>query len=322
MSKVVLITGASSGIGKVTATTLAAQGYRVFGTSRRANIGVGGITMLQLDVSNPDSVAACVQQVIRQAGRIDVLVNNAAIVGPAAASEETSLETWQGVFDTNLFGLIRMTNAVLPIMREQGGGKIINISSMAGFMAAPPYFSAYIASKHALEGYTETLRYEVAPFGVHVSLIQLGYMNTAIDQSITLPDQPIEAYAAARRRVYEADLYSLRQGNDPALVARTVQEVLQANQPRLRYHAGAEALSVSWMKRLLPFPVFERAIRWIFLEGEWDAERPGIRRLFLDAQMLGKLQRIGALAGTALSLLLGGVFLSTRKKSARKADRQ
>jgi NAD(P)-dependent dehydrogenase (short-subunit alcohol dehydrogenase family) len=303
LTNVILVTGASSGIGKATAEQLAQRGYRVFGTSRKPAARVKGVTMVALDVTDSASIRRCIDQVVAAAGRLDVLVNNAGIVGPVAASEETSTQQWRDVFNTNVFGVVEVTNAALAVMRPQGSGRIINVSSMAGYMAAPPYFGVYVASKHALEGYTEALRYEVAPFGIYVSLVELGYVLTNIGQTVFPPDHPIPDYVTLRQRVHEADMYSLKQGNSPAFVARQIIHIVEASAPALRYQVSSEAQTMALLKRLLPFMVVERFMNWLYMEGDWDTERPGVRRLFLDARLIRRIQYGYALTGTAIWFL-------------------
>src|SRR5437660_2901591 len=176
MSQTILVTGASSGIGQSTARLLAERGFTVFGTARKPDSAKREpFTMLALDVRSDESVRACVAQVITKSGRLDVLVNNAGYAMMGAA-EETSVEEAKAQFETNFFGIVRMVNAVLPGMRAAGAGKIINISSLAGNTAIP--FSAfYSASKFALEGYSESLWYEVRPFGITVSLVEPGFVT-------------------------------------------------------------------------------------------------------------------------------------------------
>ncbi len=285
--KVVLITGASSGIGLVTARHLAQQGYRVFGTSRNpTQAQADGFTLLPLDVRSEESIRACLQAIIAETGRLDVLINNAGFIGPGAASEELGLTQVKALFETNFFGVVRMINAVLPIFRAQGGGQIINLSSAAGLLTTPPFFSSYAASKHALEAYTEGLRYEVRPFDIRVSLVEPGYFKTNIVQTIATPDRTVEAYAARRQQVITLDRLSLQAGRDPILVARTIAGIVRSRSPRLRYVVGLDAQVMTMAKRLLPFAFVERFITWLFLDG---AEcRPatvltGLRRLFLDS---------------------------------------
>jgi NAD(P)-dependent dehydrogenase (short-subunit alcohol dehydrogenase family) len=154
------------------------------------------MTYLDLDVSSDESVAAVVQQVIERFGRLDVLVNNAGI-GSAGAAEENSAAQAQGVFDVNVFGLIRMTRAVLPHMRAQGSGRIINISSVLGFLPAP-YGALYAASKHAVEGYSESVDHEVREHGVRVLLVEPAYISTGFDANAVQPDTPLPVYAQQR----------------------------------------------------------------------------------------------------------------------------
>ncbi len=155
--KVVLITGASSGFGQAAASLLARNGFIVFGTSRQPDRGnPDGYKMLRLDVCSDDSVNACIQILMEQAGRLDVLINNAGY-GLGGAVEETAIHEAKSQFETNFFGTARMVRAVLPIMRKQGGGQNINVSSLAGLMGVP-FRGFYSASKYAVEGYTEALR--------------------------------------------------------------------------------------------------------------------------------------------------------------------
>src|SRR5215813_2912337 len=176
--KVVLITGASSGVGQATARLLSENGYRVFGTSRNpaGARAIPTVEMLALDVRSDASVSACVTAVVKQAGRVDVLVNNAAYE-LAGALEEISLEEAKAQFETNFFGVVRMVKAVLPSMRQQRQGQIINVSSFSG-LSAIPFLGIYSASKFALEGYTEALRMELKPFDIHVSLTEAAFLKT------------------------------------------------------------------------------------------------------------------------------------------------
>ena len=184
---VALVTGASSGIGKAAALALVEAGFEVVGTSRNTSRVTprDGVTFLDLDVASDESVTAAVEQVIERFGRIDVLVNNAGI-GAAGAAEESSVAQDQRVFDINVFGVIRMTKAVLPHMRAQGSGRIINISSVLGFVPAP-YMAVYVASKHAIEGYSESLDHEVREHGVRVLLVEPAYTKTGFDANACSP---------------------------------------------------------------------------------------------------------------------------------------
>src|SRR5438876_3706372 len=201
--RVALVTGASSGIGEATARVLAAAGFTVYGTSRKATAGEerNGIVFLPLDVTDDDSVAAAVREVLDRSGRIDVLVNNAGL-GIAGAAEESSIEQARALFDTNLFGSIRMTRAVMPQMRKQGGGRVINVSSVLGLMPAP-FGALYAASKHAIEGYSESLDHEVREHGVRVLLVEPAYTRTSFDANAIPADEPLAVYAG-RREVLDA----------------------------------------------------------------------------------------------------------------------
>src|SRR3954454_23510528 len=172
--RVALVTGASSGIGEAAARALVGAGVTVYGTTRGAPPGErrGDVVFLPLDVTDDESVADAVRQVLDRSGRIDVLVNNAGL-GVAGAAEESSVEQARALFETNVFGSIRTTRAVLPHMREQRSGRIINVSSLLGFMPAP-YMALYAATKHAIEGYSESLDHEVREHGVRVLLVEPG----------------------------------------------------------------------------------------------------------------------------------------------------
>ena len=168
MSKTAIVTGASSGIGEATADRLAKAGYTVYGTSRRgAGVGSRSFHMLPLDVTSDASVEAAVGEVMRREGRIDLLVNNAGFGVAPAGAEESSIEQARSIFDTNFFGLIRMTRAVVPHMRRQGSGRIINIGSVLGLLPMP-YGALYAATKHAVEGYSESLDHELRTRGIRV----------------------------------------------------------------------------------------------------------------------------------------------------------
>ena len=258
---VALVTGATSGIGKAAALALADAGFEVIGTGRNtARITPrGGVTYLDLDVSSDESVAAVVQQVTGRFGRLDVLVNNAGI-GSAGAAEENSVAQAQGVFDVNVFGLIRMTRAVLPHMRAQGSGRIINISSVLGFLPAP-YGALYAASKHAVEGYSESVDHEVREHGVRVLLVEPAYTSTGFDANVVQPDTPLPVYAQQRHIAGQVVAAGLKDGDDPATVAKVIVVAATDPKPKLRYTAGAAAGRVSTLRRIAPARAFDRQIR-------------------------------------------------------------
>jgi NAD(P)-dependent dehydrogenase (short-subunit alcohol dehydrogenase family) len=260
-SPVVLITGTSSGIGRAIASAFAAKGFEVFGTSRnpQRNEPIAGVELLPLDVSDQASVAAAVSTVLQRAGRIDVLVNNAG-VGVFGAAEESSIAQAQELFDTNFFGLIRVTNEVLPHLRAQRSGRIINISSVLGFLPAP-YGALYAASKHAVEGYSESLDHETREFGVRVSVVEPGYTDTAFDANAADPDSPIESYRSVREHVKEGLIKAVRAGDDPSVVAKVALKAATSRTPKLRYPAGPLARQLTVLKKFAPEALLDKGIR-------------------------------------------------------------
>jgi NAD(P)-dependent dehydrogenase (short-subunit alcohol dehydrogenase family) len=261
--RVALVTGASSGIGEATARALAAAGFTVYGTSRKATGGEerNGIVFLPLDVTDDDSVAAAVREVLDRSGRIDVLVNNAGL-GIAGAAEESSIEQARALFDTNLFGAIRMTRAVLPRMREQGNGRVINVSSVLGLVPAP-FGALYAATKHAIEGYSESLDHEVREHGVRVLLVEPAYTRTSFDANSIPADEPLPLYAQ-RRDVFDVLIAeAIKGGDEPSVVAAAIVAAATDPRPRLRYPAGSLARRVSKLRRYVPSTLFDRQIRKI-----------------------------------------------------------
>ncbi len=261
-SQVVLITGAGTGIGRATATALAAHGHRVFGTSRDpARAGVQGIEMVAMDVTVGTSVTTGVAAILERAGRIDTLINNVGYVLLGSA-EETNFAEFSAQLDTNFLGAVRVTAAVLPTLRRQRRGKIVNISSLGG-LAALPYTSAYAASKFALEGYSESLRQELLSFGIYVSLVEPSNVKTeTLDSSIRASTTTHPAYDAIRAPIV-ADFKAsgLRSKFRPDTVANTVVRIVEDPAPRLRYPIGAQARFIPLLKAILPQPLFEAAIR-------------------------------------------------------------
>src|SRR5437868_12907322 len=220
--RVALVTGASSGIGEAAARALVGAGFTVYGTSRRATSGEtrGEVVFLPLDVTDDESVANAVREVLDRCGRIDVLVNNAGL-GVAGAAEESSVEQARALFETNLFGSIRMTRAVLPQMREQHSGRIINVSSVLGFLPAP-FMALYAATKHAIEGYSESLDHEVREHGVRVLLVEPGYTKTAFDANAVAVDEPLALYTPRREAFDVLTAAAVKGGDDPAVVGQAI----------------------------------------------------------------------------------------------------
>lgn len=215
---VALVTGASTGIGHATAKALQNAGFRVFGTSRRAVAERSdGVTMLTCDVTDDASVAKLVDDVLAEAGRIDLLVNNAG-VGLLGGAEESSTVQAQALFDVNVFGVLRVTNAVLPAMRRQGKGRIVNLSSVLGLIPAP-YSALYASTKHAIEGYSESLDHELRPFGIRVVLVEPAYTRTSFEENLARPDQLLEIYDAARAGMDVILRKAMETGDAPEIVA-------------------------------------------------------------------------------------------------------
>lgn len=208
------------------------------------------VEIVSLDVRDDESVRACVGAVLDRAGRIDALVNNAgyALIG---FLEETSIEEAKELFETNFFGVLRMARAVLPIMREQGRGRIVNIGSVAGFLPMP-YQGVYAASKHALEGYSESLDHEVRQFGIRVCVIEPGFTQTNIAQNAQLSRQTLTAYDNERRHVADAVRQSTTKSEDPNKVAAVVLGALTSRSPQLRYLAGRQAKFISGLRKFAP----------------------------------------------------------------------
>lgn len=257
--KVALITGASSGFGQLTAAQLADAGFQVFGASRRGAGATGGVEMLALDVTAQASVDAGVRAVLERAGRIDVLVNNAGRTH-GGLIEETPLDVAMRMFDTNLWGAVRMTNAVLPAMRAQRSGLIVNVSSLAGLVGAPGQ-GLYSASKHALEGYTEALQAEVHRFGIRVALVEPGFFRTNLHHAMSRDARPIPDYDGVREKLEAAIAGGFAGGRDPIEVARTIAAIAQRGPSKLRYRVGTDARWVPRMKTLLPEALFRRGMR-------------------------------------------------------------
>jgi NAD(P)-dependent dehydrogenase (short-subunit alcohol dehydrogenase family) len=258
---IALVTGASSGIGKATAERLATAGYKVYGTSRRrAQTGQRSFAMLPLDVTSDDSVEAAVNEVMRLEGRIDLLVNNAGFGVAPAAAEESSIEQARSIFETNFFGIVRMTRAVVPYMRQQGRGRIINIGSVLGFLPMP-YGALYAATKHAIEGYSESLDHELRTRGVRVSVIEPAYTKTLFDANFLEPDAKLDEYREVRAAVNERVKEVMATAEQPHVVADVVLKAANAARPKLRYTAGTVARRLRFLRRFAPAGLLDAGIR-------------------------------------------------------------
>ena len=260
-SKTALVTGASSGIGEATAERLAVAGYKVYGTSRRGALaGQRSFEMLPLDVTSDESVEAAVREVLRLDGRVDLLVNNAGFSVAPAGAEESSIEQARSIFDTNFFGIVRMIRAVVPHMRHQGGGRIINIGSVLGFLPMP-YMALYAATKHAIEGYSESLDHELRTRGIRVSVIEPGYTKTQFDANLLEPDSKLDEYREVRAALGKKLKEVLATADDPGVVADVVLEAASAARPKLRYTAGGVARRMRVLRRFAPAGMVDGGIR-------------------------------------------------------------
>src|SRR5881396_1840377 len=259
--KIALVTGASSGIGEATAERLAKAGYTVYGTSRRGtSVGTRSFHMLPLDVTSDASVEAAVGEVTRLEGRIDLLVNNAGFGVAPGGAEESSIEQARSIFETNFFGLIRMTRAVVPHMRRRGSGRIINIGSVLGFLPMP-YGALYAATKHAVEGYSESLDHELRTRGIRVSVIEPAYTKTPFDANFMEPDAKLDEYREARAGVNKRVNEVMATAEQPGVVADTVLEAASAARPKLRYAAGRLAKRLRFLRRFAPAGLVDAGIR-------------------------------------------------------------
>ncbi len=260
-SRVALVTGASSGFGQAIAAQLAAHGFQVFGTSRAPTPdSAGTYDMLPLDVDSETSVQACVQTILGRTGRIDLLVNNAGYA-QGGALEENSLEEARAQFDTNVFGVLRVLKAVLPAMRQQGGGQIITVSSLLGIVAMP-YLGLYASSKFALEGMIEALQDEVRPFQIRVSLVEPTFFRTRF--AAQPPATPLAVYEPARQSMLHFVGDEVARGPDPEQVARRIVQLATSASPPLRSYVGPRAGLLVVLRQWLPSQAFERVRRRVF----------------------------------------------------------
>jgi NAD(P)-dependent dehydrogenase (short-subunit alcohol dehydrogenase family) len=262
--RVVLVTGASSGIGLACATHLAARGFRVYGTSRRVSShrgpATGNPTMLTADVTDDGSVEHAVRAVLDREGRLDIVVNNAGM-GLAGPVENTSIEEARRQLEVNFFGAFRVCRAVLPAMRRRSSGYIVNIGSIGGIIAIP-YQAMYSASKFALEGLSEALRMEVRPFGIRVVVIEPGDHKTALTQNRQFAEMSPDAYRQSFEAALARTAHDEQSGPGPEQVARLLYRIVNQRNPRLRHTIGPAAQRAAvWLKRLAPNSILEHSLR-------------------------------------------------------------
>jgi len=278
VSTAVLITGCSTGIGRATAERLASSGWKVYATARDVEkigpLADRGCELLPLDVTDEASMRAAVEEVERREGAVGVLVNNAGY-SQSGAVEEVSMEKVRRQFETNVFGLVRMCQLALPGMRRQGYGRIVNISSMGGRLTFPGG-GHYHATKYAVEAISDALRFEVAGFGVEVTVIEPGLIRTSFADAATGSmdrptgdpnDNPYAGFSAAVAKATR-DNYErgpiLKLGGGPETVAATIERAITADRPRTRYAVTPSAHLFIWLRRLLPDRAWDAFVRTVY----------------------------------------------------------
>jgi NAD(P)-dependent dehydrogenase (short-subunit alcohol dehydrogenase family) len=259
MEQIVLITGASSGIGKAIGKHLSSCGYKVYGSSRKPTQDKD-IRFLQMDVTDPDSIKKNIEELIENEGRIDVLINSAGL-GIINAMEEVPIDEVRKVFETNVFGVLQVCQTVIPFMRKQKAGNIINISSIAGEVGLP-FRGIYASTKFALEGMTEAMRMELLPFGIKTSIIQPGDFNTNINQNrIVIGSKKGSPYKQFLDTVTDQIQEEMQKAPTPESIGILAEKILKSSQPQIRYRIGAllEKLTPS-LKKMLPYKQYEKLI--------------------------------------------------------------
>lgn len=261
--KVVVVTGVSSGIGRAVAGKFVKHGCRVFGTVREIakSQPIPGIELVEMDIRDEASVQRGFQYIVDQAKRVDVLVNSAGVT-LLGATEETSIAEAQSLFDTNVWGILRTTQAVLPYMREQRSGRIVNISSVLGFLPAP-YMGIYSASKHAVEGLSETLDHEVRKFGIRIALVEPSFTKTNLEINAPHVASPITAYDTERSVVAQAIQKNVHNAPVPDGVALTIVHAALGSW-KMRHTPRGEASLLRKLRRFMPFGPVDSGLRKTF----------------------------------------------------------
>ena len=266
-NKIALITGASSGIGESAALLLKNEGYTVYGAARRTekmhHLKDKGINILPLDITDDDSIKNCVNKIVEKEGRIDILVNNAGY-GSYGAVEDVPLEEARRQFEVNIFGLARITQLVLPKMRENNFGRIINISSMGGKVYTP-FGAWYHATKHALEGWSDSLRLEVKPFGIDVVVVEPGGIKTPWGQIAADNLRKTSGTGAyAKRAMKAADgtekMYTSNRLSHPDVIGKVILKAAKAKRPKTRYAKGMGAKISIFIRKWFGDRIFDRVI--------------------------------------------------------------
>lgn len=263
--QVILITGASSGFGKITASMLAGRGNIVYGTSRKTAVDSDGIRMLVMDVTDPASVKKAVERIIAEQGRIDVLINNAG-VGISGALELATPEEIAWQMDTNFMGVVHACHAVLPFMRKVRNGKIVNISSIGGVMAVP-YQGFYSASKFAVEGYSEALALEVFPFGIRVCLVEPGDFSTNFTSNRSISEATLadEDYRESFSHSLEIIETAERGGAHPRKLGAAVCRIVEARRPPFRTKTGPlDQVLFAACKGFLPYCWVQTVLKFFY----------------------------------------------------------
>jgi NAD(P)-dependent dehydrogenase (short-subunit alcohol dehydrogenase family) len=269
---VAVVTGSSSGIGLTTSLALARNGYLTYATMRNlakrnsiqsiADKQHLPIRVVQLDVTDENSIKSAMESILSEAGRIDLLVNNAGYV-LTGAFEDIGMNEIKALYETNVFGVIRVTQAVLPIMRKQGSGRIINISSGAGRIGYPSG-SAYVSSKFALEGLSESMAYEIEQFGIRTVLVEPGFVRTKIGENMAISKKtqdPNSPYSQMMQMMSSNQKKMLENGSDADLVASVVAEAATAKEPNLRYLAGKDVQQMMAAKKSMSDEEFQKMMK-------------------------------------------------------------
>lgn len=265
--RIALVTGASSGIGEEIARSMRAEGFTVYAAARRVErikpLEAEGIKVVRLDLTDESSIEACVDTIIAAEGRIDVLVNNAGYPSYGAV-EDVPLEDARHELEVDVFGPARLTQLILPTMRAQKSGRIVNVTSIGGRFHTP-FAAWYHAAKHAFEGWSDALRLETAPFGIDVVVVEPGgiktpFGDTLVDNLRNASGSGPYAKAATKTADGMAKLFEGDRLSDPAVVAKTVLRAVTATRPRTRYATGYQAKLSIFMRALLPDRAFDRVI--------------------------------------------------------------